>query len=74
MLDIGLALLSHDVGCRNLSTYQSEVRNVSRVQQDNIYMVIQVVFLSWICFQLFCDFVGREFWWLVWRTELLDEP
>ena len=62
MLDIGLALLSHDVGCRNLSTCQSEFRNVSSVQQDNIYMVIHVVFLSWVCFQMVYDFVGHEFW------------
>lgn len=61
MLDVGLALLSHDVGCRNLSTCQSEVRNVSSVQWDNIYMVIHVVFLSWVCFQMVYDFVGHEF-------------
>lgn len=73
MLDVGLALLSHDVGCRNLPTCQSEVRNVSSVQLD-IYMVIHVVFLSWVCFQIVYDFVGCEFWCSVWRTRLLDDP
>lgn len=72
--DVGLALLSHDDGCRNLSTCQSEVRNVSSVQQDNIYMVIHVAFLSRVCFQMVYDFVGHEFWCSVWHTELLDEP
>lgn len=73
MLDVGLALSSHDVGCRNLSTRQSQASNVSSVQQD-IYMVIHVVFLSWVCFQMVYDFAGHEFWCSVWHKELLDDP